>query len=172
MAPVTILLLSLILGISLSLHVVGFTYGQSLKSYEIPLLGIRFQYPSEWKIGYERANGVGFYLLDNQSKTEDILTIRVEDSMGVKDMKQFLTNAIIQYSAPKNFSSLKLTETNLSSLPAMNATFNFKDDRHVQGVYTIKDDTSYGIVYAALPDTYSNHIAEVNNIIKSFEIAP
>ena len=172
MAAVMIVPKSLLVGILLFLFTLGTAYGQSTKSYENPLLGIKFQYPSEWKIGYERANGIGFYLLENQTKTEDILTIRVEDSMGVKDIKQFLTNAIIQYSAPKNFSSLKLTETNLSGLPAMNATFDFKDGSHVQAVYTIKDDTSYGIGYAAQPDTYSNHIAEVNNIIKSFEIAP
>ena len=143
-----------------------------MKTYENALLGIKFQYPPEWKIGYEQANGIGFQLPTNQSSVPDLVYVVLEDTKGSTDLKQYLRNRISKPSAPLNFSSLKLTETNLSGLPAMNTTFIFNDGRNAQMVHTIKNETAYSIMYIAEPNTYSNHLADVNNIIKSFEIIP
>ena len=119
-------------------------YGQSLQTYDNPLLEFEFQYPSEWKrVMTEGLTGVGFslYKLNNtEPNVYDTFGFMTIDIPETKTLKQYLRdlNLILKI----NSSTLKLVESKLSGFSAMNATWIERNNK-VEMIYTILDKTVY-----------------------------
>ena len=134
-------------------------YGQSLQTYDNPLLEFEFQYPSEWKrVMTEGLTGVGFslYKLNNtEPNVYDTFGFMTIDIPETKTLKQYLRdlNLILKI----NSSTLKLVESKLSGFSAMNATWIERNNK-VEMIYTILDKTVYILQFPHCRILESNNI--------------
>lgn len=144
------------------------TYGQPLETYENPTFAFKFQYPSEWKqVLNEGPIGISFslYKLPNsEPNVSDSLAIMVMEITEDKTLRQYLKQFDSIFNV--DFSSLKLNETELSGLPAMNATW-YKNNDRFQMIYAMKERTVYHSIYQAELTAYTKNLPQVNDIIKS-----
>lgn len=155
-------------------------YSQTDKVYTNPLLGFKFQYPSEWtEILSEGNRGVIFSLHELVYSTfeENRLSVFITDLPENKTLKQYL----MEYTSELpgiNYESLKFNETKLSGLPAINATYDMtlnSINKEVLvskafTVFTVKDNKVYQIYYETSPELFNKWTSQLNNIIGSFRI--
>lgn len=150
-------------------------YAQSLETYENPLFGFKFQYPSEWiPILFEGNTGVSFDLhIVNPSKIA--VNKVVVDLPENKTMKQYLREYTPQQTG-LDMVTLKLNQTTLSGLPATTESWDVKWDwsKDYWGkaltTFGIKDNTVYQIHYETGPEVFYTYLPQVKNVISSFEI--
>ena len=154
-------------------------YSQTDKVYTNPLLGFKFQYPSEWtEILSEGNRGVIFSLHELVYSTfeENRLSVFITDLPENKTLKQYL----MEYTSELpgiNYESLKFNETKLSGLPAINATYDMTLSINKEvlvskafTVFTVKDNKVYQIYYETSPELFNKWTSQLNNIIGSFRI--
>jgi hypothetical protein len=148
------------------------TYGQPLETYQNPTFAFKFQFPSEWKqVLNEVPIEISFslYKLPNSEPNfSDSLAIMVMEITEDKTLRQYLNQFDSIFNV--DFSSLKLNETELSGLPAMNATW-YKNNDRFQMIYAMKERTVYHSIYQAESTAYKKNLPQVSDIIKSLQIS-
>jgi hypothetical protein len=155
-------------------------YSQTDTVYTNPLLGFKFQYPSEWGDPSQGNGGVSF-IFDKPSDGNfafDKLSIFLVDlpTGENKTLKQYIREYTSQQTGVA-YSTLKINETKLSGIPAITATYETSPSisrnpiwEKVQTTFAIKDHTVYQIYYGTDPEIFDRYIANVNKLTNSFEI--
>jgi hypothetical protein len=150
--------------------------GQTSKSYDNPLLGFKFQYPTEFGEPSQGNGGVSF-IFDKPNDGNfafDKLSVFIVDLNDNMTLKQYIRE-YTKVKAGVDYATLKINETKLSGLPAITATYDISPSmskvfEKVQTTFAIKDNTVYQIYYGTAPEIFDERLAQVNNVIKSFQI--
>ena len=152
--------------------------GQMSKSYDNPLLGFKFQYPSEFGEPSQGNGGVSFIFdkPDDGNFAFDKLSIFIVDLKDNITLKQYIREYTSQQTSV-DYSTLKINETELSGVPAITATYVRSPSvskspiwEKVQTTYAIKDNKVYQIYYGTGLEVFDKWLPQVNNVIKSFQI--
>ena len=158
------------------------TNSNQLATYEDPLLGFKFQYPTEWKQLLDKNignTGVAFNLFKVLNDKDLRLAIFTDNLPENETLKQYLREYISnEGGCCVDHQSLKINQTKFGGVPAMNTSWNEIGDKgEVFGknllVFAIKDKIGYAIhynIYENSSELYDKYLPTVKNIIKSFQI--
>jgi len=147
-------------------------------TYEDVEKGVRIRYPPDWTIE-ERTKGFVEFL----SPQENIPYIRENLNIFVKNIS-FRQMTLDEYTESQLdlFDQLESTiiessSTSLGGNPAQKVIYIYEQgfegetyDLKIMNVWTIKDDNSYFLSYAANLDEDNNHLGNIQAMINSFEI--
>jgi hypothetical protein len=155
----------------------SFAYAQSLEKYDDVLLGFKFQYPNEWKRLLEKNyedNGVVFNLsplIGNNNILNNNVYVWADDFpiSNNKTQKQYVREYLLKVFPGIDRETMKLNETELSGIPAMNVTYS-DIERNTMMYFVYKDNTAYVIKYEAQPTLFDKWLPQVNALIRSFQI--
>ena len=147
------------------------------KTYDNPLLGFKFQYPSEWSSVLDQGNGGVWFALHNltrvpYSEAASMLGVFMNDLQDNKTLKQFLREFMLQKTGIK-YDTLNLNETLLGGIPAISATYEVNAPWKSKALTTIaiKGNSEYILDYQAGSEVFEVLLPKVNGILKSFEVA-
>jgi tetratricopeptide (TPR) repeat protein len=141
--------------------------------YENTDMGIRIDYPSNWKI--EGADGaITFYSplensLDQFSENVVVTLEYLPESISLQEYVDFSNDQLELV----GYEILESKSSTISNYPASQttATINFEEVSAKQlFTSTIKNDIAFVIIYTALPETFSNYFPIFEEMIDSFVI--
>jgi hypothetical protein len=144
--------------------------------YENPTLGIKIQYPTDWKKGGENGNITFIAPIENNlgiyHDNVILTTKRLSKNITLDEYAGIFTSQL-----KKNATDHQIIEENTTTIggntTAYKIAFTTKDGQHdlkVMVVLTIKDDRVYLIEYRSDTEAFSNNLATVQKMIDSFEI--
>jgi eukaryotic-like serine/threonine-protein kinase len=170
----------------------------NLTPYNNPTHGIKFQYPSDWKLvehgdnDYHNLNIVAEFLQPNQnnyynqniSASHNSLRISVEnysaftetDNNNTVNQLQNIGNhrlGAIGISCPGFDLRSYIRNTTLAGSPAFEINFDYSylnNNKKAIEIWTVKDNKVYIIDYVAYEQVYDITVPIVQNMIASFEI--
>src|SRR6476619_426630 len=170
----------------------------NLTPYNNPTHGIKFQYPSDWKLvehgdnDYHNLNIVDEFLQPNQnnyynqniSASHNSLRISVEnysaftetDNNNTVNQLQNIGNhrlGAIGISCPGFDLKSYIRNTTLAGSPAYEINFDYSylnNNKKAIEIWTVKDNKVYIIDYVAYEQVYDITVPIVQNMIASFEI--
>lgn len=170
----------------------------NLTPYNNPTHGIKFQYPSDWKLvehgdnDYHNLNIVAEFLQPNQnnyynqniSASHNSLRISVEnysaftetDNNNTVNQLQNIGNhrlGAIGISCPGFDLRSYIRNTTLAGSPAFEINFDYSylnNNKKAMEIWTVKDNKVYIIDYVAYEQVYDISVPIVQNMIASFEI--
>ena len=149
-----------------------------IRTYENPILGVKFQYPLEWGEPSIRDNSVSFSSSSN-SKTQFFdITISVETlPPGFIDLQQFMREKFGKYQTLPEFKIVELNKTTLAGFPALKLRYNYLENLLLNNVnvtsmnvFTIKGNTAYDILLHTRVSNYDFYLSEVQKLMDSFKI--
>jgi eukaryotic-like serine/threonine-protein kinase len=149
-----------------------------IRTYENPILGVKFEYPLEWGEPSIRDNSVSFSSSSN-SKTQFFdITISVETlPPGFIDLQQFMREKFGKYQTLPEFKIVELNKTTLAGFPALKLRYNYLENLLLNNVnvtsmnvFTIKGNTAYDILLHTRVSNYVFYLSEVQKLIDSFKI--
>src|SRR6478672_4745542 len=146
----------------------------NLTPYNNPTHGIKFQYPSDWKLvehgdnDYHNLNIVAEFLQPNQnnyynqniSASHNSLRISVENYSAFTETDN--NNTVNQL---QNIGNHRLGAIGISC-----PGFDLKSNKKAIEIWTVKDNKVYIIDYVAYEQVYDITVPIVQNMIASFEI--
>lgn len=147
-----------------------------LLTYENPLFGFQFQYPSDWPQIEEVSNGVAFTFKEENALAGNAISVVVTDISESDTLQKYLRDYLAQ-TPGVDYSSLQMNKTEITpeKLPAVRAEFNAGAGPISFGksiVYiTVKDNTEYIILYNFGDSVFQKHLAGFQKMIDSFGIA-
>jgi eukaryotic-like serine/threonine-protein kinase len=148
-----------------------------IRTYENPILGVKFEYPLEWGEPSIRDNSVSFSSSSNSKQFFDI-TISVETlPPGFIDLQQFMREKFGKYQTLPEFKIVELNKTTLAGFPALKLRYNYLENLLLNNVnvtsmnvFTIKGNTAYDILLHTRVSNYVFYLSEVQKLIDSFKI--
>jgi eukaryotic-like serine/threonine-protein kinase len=149
-----------------------------IRTYENPILGVKFQYPLEWGEPSIRDNSVSFSSSSN-SKTQFFdITISVETlPPGFIDLQQFMREKFGKYQTLPEFKIVELNKTTLAGFPGLKLRYNYLENLLLNNVnvtsmnvFTIKGNTAYDILLHTRVSNYDFYLSEVQKLMDSFKI--
>ena len=149
-----------------------------IRTYENPILGVKFEYSLEWGEPSIRDNSVSFSSSSN-SKTQFFdITISVETlPPGFIDLQQFMREKFGKYQTLPEFKIVELNKTTLAGFPALKLRYNYLENLLLNNVnvtsmnvFTIKGNTAYDILLHTRVSNYDFYLSEVQKLMDSFKI--
>ena len=149
------------------------------KIYNNPLLGFKFEYPSEWSSVLTQGNNGLWFTLHNLtgiplSQASSMLGVFMIDLQDNKTMKQFLREYISGKTGVR-YDTVKLNETKLGGLPAITAMYEVSTPVNQSVIskalttVAIKDQSGYVLDYQAGSEVFDVLLPKINKILESFE---
>jgi len=142
-------------------------------------LGIKMQYPSNWK--NQQVDGVGVIFISppeaNLDRFLEKLTIAFFHSNTNTSINELANRAINNYK--EHYAGFQLIESKAISFehnPAYTIVYSYTDEESrmvmAMDVGTAKDNRVYVFSYSADPTEYSSYMPTIHKMINSFETIP
>ena len=149
-----------------------------IRTYENPILGVKFQYPLEWGEPSIRDNSVSFGSSSNSKAQFFDITISVETlPPGFIDLQQFMREKFGKYQTLPEFRIVELNKTTLAGNLALKLHYNYLENLLLNNVnvtsmnvFTIKGSTAYDILLHTSVSSYDFYLSEVQKLMDSFKI--
>jgi serine/threonine-protein kinase len=152
-------------------------------SYQDATLGIKFQYPEDWKkiVHYSANNSRIEFISPLQSQFEIFppsFVVSVSNTTSNLTLDR-ISNAIIDKGRQSmtDFNLLQSNMTEVGSIPAQKLIYTFTSSDpslqlHFQtmDILTIKSNRLYTISYTESRAQYTNYLSTIEHIVHSFEI--
>ncbi|MDQ5869951.1 MAG: hypothetical protein M3530_09540 [Thermoproteota archaeon] len=149
-----------------------------IRTYENPILGVKFQYPLEWGEPSIRDNSVSFSPSSNSQAQFFDITISVETlPSGYTDLQQFMREKFGKYQTLPEFKIVELNKTKLAGFLALKLRYNYLENLLLNNVnvtsmnvFTIKGNTAYDILLHTRVSNYDFYLPRVQKLMDSFKI--
>ncbi len=149
-----------------------------IRTYENPILGVKFQYPLEWGEPSIRDNSVSFSPSSNSQAQFFDITISVETlPSGYTDLQQFMREKFGKYQTLPEFKIVELNKTTLAGFLALKLRYNYLENLLLNNVnvtsmnvFTIKGNTAYDILLHTRVSNYDFYLPQVQKLMDSFKI--
>jgi len=149
-----------------------------IRTYENPILGVKFQYPLEWGEPSIRDNSVSFSPSSNSQAQFFDITISVETlPSGYTDLQQFMREKFGKYQTLPEFKIVELNKTTLAGYLALKLRYNYLENLLLNNVnvtsmnvFTIKGNTAYDILLHTRVANYDFYLPRVQKLMDSFKI--
>lgn len=149
-----------------------------IRTYENPILGVKFQYPLEWGEPSIRDNSVSFSPSSNSQAQFFDITISVETlPSGYTDLQQFMREKFGKYQTLPEFKIVELNKTTLAGFLALKLRYNYLENLLLNNVnvtsmnvFTIKGNTAYDILLHTRVSNYDFYLPRVQKLMDSFKI--
>jgi hypothetical protein len=149
-----------------------------IRTYENPILGVKFQYPLEWGEPSIRDNSVSFTPSSNSQAQFFDITISVETlPSGSIDLQQFMREKFGKYQTLPEFKIVELNKTKLAGFLALKLRYNYLENVLLNNVnvtsmnvFTIKGNTAYDILLHTRVSNYDFYLPQVQKLMDSFKI--
>jgi hypothetical protein len=149
-----------------------------IRTYENPILGVKFQYPLEWGEPSIRDNSVSFTPSSNSQAQFFDITISVETlPSGYIDLQQFMREKFGKYQTLPEFKIVELNKTKLAGFLALKLRYNYLENVLLNNVnvtsmnvFTIKGNTAYDILLHTRVSNYDFYLPQVQKLMDSFKI--
>lgn len=144
-------------------------------TYENSTLGVKIQYPSDWKRAESNSN-ITFTspLASNSDRYREKLELKVNSLLQNVTLDEY-SSAVIKKlkESSANFRILEVATTTLAGNPAKKMVFTSGEGQNnlkVVEIWTINDDKAYSIQYSSEAQKYSKYLATIQKMVNSFEI--
>ena len=149
-----------------------------IRTYENPILGVKFQYPLEWGEPSTRDNSVSFSSSSNSKAQFFDITISVGTlPPGYIDLQQFMREKFGKYQTLPEFKIVELNKTTLAGFLALKLRYNYLENLLLNNVnvtsmnvFTIKGNTAYDILLHTRVSNYEFYLPQVQKLMDSFKI--
>ncbi len=149
-----------------------------IRTYENPILGVKFQYPLEWGEPSIRDNSVSFSPSSNSQAQFFDITISVETlPSGYIDLQQFMREKFGKYQTLPEFKIVELNKTKLAGFLALKLRYNYLENLLLNNVnvtsmnvFTIKGNTAYDILLHTRVSNYDFYLPRVQKLMDTFKI--
>ena len=144
-------------------------------TYENSTLGVKIQYPSDWKRAESNSN-ITFTspLTSNSDRYREKLELTVNSSLHNVTLDEYSSAVIKKLKENSaNFKILEIATTTVAGNPAKKMVFTSGEGQNnlkVMEIWTINDHKAYLIQYSSEAQKYSKYLATIQKMVNSFEI--